>query len=74
MTARADLARAQEDLKRLGYRMTPQRETILQVFEGLPDGTHLSAEDLHDRLRRHDGHQWARARGRRGPAGGGAAA
>ena len=55
MTARADLARVQEDLRRLGYRMTPQRETILQVFQELPEGTHLSADALHERLRRADG-------------------
>lgn len=55
MTARADLARVQEDLRRLGYRMTPQRETILQVFQELPDGTHLSAEELHEQLKRQVG-------------------
>lgn len=55
MTARADLARVQEDMRRLGYRMTPQRETILQVFQGLPEGTHLSAEALHERLRSGEG-------------------
>lgn len=50
MSAKADLARVQEDLRRLGYRVTPQRETILQVFQGLPEGTHLNAEELHREL------------------------
>lgn len=27
--------------------MTPQREVILNVFHDLPEGKHLSAEDLH---------------------------
>ena len=30
--------------------MTPQRETILQIFQDLPKGEHLSAEDLYNRL------------------------
>lgn len=55
MPARADMARVQEDLRRRGYRMTPQRETILHVFQDLPTGTHLSAEELHDRLKTGDG-------------------
>jgi Fur family ferric uptake transcriptional regulator len=38
------------ELNQKGWRMTPQRETILQVFQTLPRGEHLSAEDLHDRL------------------------
>ena len=37
-----------------GWRLTPQRETILQIFQDLPQGEHLSAEDLHQRLE-HDG-------------------
>lgn len=51
MSVRTDLARVQADLRKLGYRMTPQRETILHVFQELPDGTHLSAEELYDRLK-----------------------
>lgn len=51
---KADLARVQEDLRRLGYRMTPQRETILHVFQDLPEGTHLSAEELYDKLKLRD--------------------
>jgi Fur family ferric uptake transcriptional regulator len=50
MSAPSDPSRVQDELRRLGYRMTPQRETILQVFQGLPEGTHLSAEELHRRL------------------------
>lgn len=40
----------QENLRQRGYRLTPQRETILQLFQDLPEGTHLSAEELHMRL------------------------
>lgn len=29
-----------------GWRMTPQRETILRTFQDLKEGHHLSAEDL----------------------------
>jgi Fur family transcriptional regulator, ferric uptake regulator len=38
------------ELNERGWRMTPQRETILQVFQNLDEGTHLSAEELHERL------------------------
>ncbi len=31
-----------------GWRMTPQRKKILHVFQNLPRGNHLSAEELHD--------------------------
>ncbi|MEM9087533.1 MAG: transcriptional repressor [Cyanobacteria bacterium P01_F01_bin.53] len=34
-----------------GWRMTPQRETILKTFQNLPEGQHLSAEDLCDLLK-----------------------
>lgn len=47
---KTDLTRVQEDLRRRGYRITPQRETILEVFQSLPEGTHLSAEELYERL------------------------
>ena len=33
-----------------GWRLTPQRETILHVFQDLQKGKHLSAEELHDLL------------------------
>ena len=42
------------ELNSKGWRMTPQRETILQVFQTLPRGEHLSAEDLHSRLSEKD--------------------
>ena len=35
-----------QNLRSKGLRVTPQREKILQIFMDLPDGTHLSAEDL----------------------------
>lgn len=38
------------DLRARGYRITPQRERILKIFQDLPVGTHLSAEDLHQKL------------------------
>jgi len=34
------------ELNSRGWRMTPQREKILQVFHDLPNGNHLSAEEL----------------------------
>jgi Fur family ferric uptake transcriptional regulator len=33
-------------LKANGFRLTPQREKILDVFFNLPEGKHLSAEEL----------------------------
>ena len=33
-------------LRRRGFRITPQRERILEIFEELPEGEHLSAETL----------------------------
>jgi Fur family ferric uptake transcriptional regulator len=38
------------ELNAKGWRMTPQREVILTIFQNLPEGQHLSAEDLHHRL------------------------
>ncbi|MEL6440037.1 MAG: transcriptional repressor [Cyanobacteria bacterium J06621_8] len=35
------------ELNSRGWRMTPQREKILHVFQNLPKGDHLSAEELH---------------------------
>ena len=33
-----------------GQRLTPQRQRILGLFEGLGEGSHLSAEEVHQRL------------------------
>lgn len=33
-----------------GQRLTPQRQRILALFEGLGEGSHLSAEQVHQRL------------------------
>lgn len=41
------------ELNERGWRLTPQRETILQVFQNLPKGEHLSAEDLYSELQTH---------------------
>jgi Fur family transcriptional regulator, ferric uptake regulator len=38
------------ELNEKGWRLTPQREVILQVFQNLPEGKHLSAEDLYNML------------------------
>ncbi|MBD2103219.1 Fur family transcriptional regulator [Leptolyngbya sp. FACHB-261] len=39
------------ELNQKGWRLTPQREEILNVFQTLKQGDHLSAEDLYDQLR-----------------------
>lgn len=39
-----------QNLRSKGLRITPQREKILQIFMELPEGTHLSAEDLFKKL------------------------
>lgn len=38
------------ELNAKGWRMTPQREVILNTFKTLPEGQHLSVEDLFNRL------------------------
>jgi Fur family ferric uptake transcriptional regulator len=43
------------ELNAKGWRATRQREIILQTFQNLPEGTHLSAEELHKKLRE-EGH------------------
>ena len=43
-------ASIKERLNARGWRMTPQREKILQLFQNLPRGNHLSAEELHQLL------------------------
>ena len=40
------------ELNERGWRLTPQRETILHVFQNLPKGKHLSAEDLYEFLKK----------------------
>ncbi|CAN5841222.1 transcriptional repressor [soil metagenome] len=42
------------ELHERGWRMTPQRETILTTFQNLPEGRHLSAEDLCEMLKEGD--------------------
>lgn len=39
------------ELHERGWRMTPQRETILKTFQNLPKGEHLSADTLCDLLK-----------------------
>ena len=39
------------ELNARGWRMTPQRSIILQVFQNLPKGNHLSAEELSNLLK-----------------------
>lgn len=43
----ANVSFLKSELHDKGGRMTPQRETILKVFQDLPQGHHLSAEDLY---------------------------
>ena len=38
------------ELHERGWRLTPQREIILNLFQQLPEGNHLSAEELHETL------------------------
>ncbi len=44
------------ELNERGCRMTPQREQILQVFQNLNKGRHLSAEDLYQLLQSENQH------------------
>ena len=39
------------ELNDRGWRLTPQREKILNIFQNLPKGKHLSAEDLYNVLK-----------------------
>jgi Fur family transcriptional regulator, ferric uptake regulator len=47
MTTRQELS---DILRSKGFRITPQREQILDIFLDLPEGNHLSAEDLQRNL------------------------
>ena len=38
-------------LSERGYKMTPQRKEILQIFVNHPDNHHMSAEDVYNILR-----------------------
>lgn len=42
------------ELNSRGWRMTPQREKILHVFQNLPKGHHLSAEELYNLLEKRE--------------------
>lgn len=58
MTLAPTMVATRETLSRLlrtrGLRITPQREKILDIFYALPEGEHLSAEELQNRLRTQD--------------------
>lgn len=43
-------------LHQRGFRLTSQRQTILHIFQTLPQGDHLSAEELHQRLQQQGEH------------------
>jgi Fur family ferric uptake transcriptional regulator len=45
-----DASSLKAELNARGWRLTPQREKILQVFQELPSGNHLSAEELYEAL------------------------
>ena len=47
MAAPYTVSSLKAELNEKGWRLTPQRETILQVFQNLSKGNHLSAEDLY---------------------------
>ncbi len=55
MASRCDEMVSREELSTIlrnkGFRITPQREKILDIFYDLPEGEHLSAEALQNRLR-----------------------
>lgn len=38
-------------LRAQGFRLTPQREKVIDIFYSLPHGEHLSAEDLYSLLK-----------------------
>ena len=40
-----------DTLRAHGFRITPQREKIMDIFYTLPEGEHLSAEELQQQLR-----------------------
>ena len=40
----------EDDLHRDGKRLTPQRQKILNLFENVGAGNHLSAEEVHEKL------------------------
>ena len=48
MKAKTDLL---ADLRHKGFRLTPQREKVIDIFYDLPAGKHLSAEDVYQLLR-----------------------
>ena len=43
-----------DELNNRGYRSTAQRQKVLSMFMALPQGEHLSAEDLHAMLLKND--------------------
>ena len=49
MQTRVELS---ELLRKQGFRLTPQREKIIDIFFDLPEGEHLSAEDLQNFLKK----------------------
>ena len=50
-----------------GQRLTPQRQRVLALFERLGEGSHLSAEEVHQRLLKADERvSWPRCVGRCG--------
>ncbi|UBF28911.1 transcriptional repressor [Kovacikia minuta CCNUW1] len=51
MVAPYTVSSLKAELNEKGWRLTPQRETILQVFQNLAKGNHLSAEDLYNTLK-----------------------
>ena len=55
MTFLSDRA-LKDQLNNKGYRSTSQRQKVLRIFISLPQGDHLSAEELHETLARDGSH------------------
>jgi len=45
------LEQLKEELNKRGFRLTNQRQEILEIFQAVPKGHHLSAEELHSILK-----------------------
>ncbi|MGJ3245196.1 MAG: Fur family transcriptional regulator [Elainellaceae cyanobacterium] len=48
--ASSPLALLKDELNKRGFRLTSQRQEILHIFQTLPQGDHLSAEELYNTL------------------------
>ena len=51
-TPRSQPSALRTSLHDRGQRLTPQRQRVLALFERIGEGSHLSAEEVHQRLLR----------------------